>query len=102
MILEVAVLDVRSGMAASFEAAFLQPLPSLSVCRGMSLISYNAAWKYPIAMFFSLTGRPLKPTRLDFAALPNIRIGNACSTIFTTHSPPWNTTSRCSCCRSKE
>jgi len=94
MILEVAVLNVRVGSEAAYEAAFERASSIIAARPGYISISCNAASRFRIATFSSYAGNRWKRTPLASAVLPSIRNGSACCIISTSRFPPLNTTSR--------
>ena len=90
MVLEVAILDVKSCQNGEFEAAFQQAAPLIASIPGYVSHELQHCIEIPSAIFCWRIGKPSRRIRLASANPRSTKNGNACSIIFMIHSPRWN------------
>jgi hypothetical protein len=90
MVLEVAMMDVKTGQTADFEAAFQQAALLIASIPGYVSHELQHLSKIPSVMCCWHIGRPSKRTRIASANQRSTKNGNACSIFFMIYSPPSN------------
>jgi hypothetical protein len=85
MILEVAMLNVRSSMESEFEAAFAKASAIIASMRGYISMNSTAASKSQTAIYFLSGGKPLKTILLGFVVHLNMINGSSYFTISMIH-----------------
>ena len=95
MILEVAVLHVRSGESGDFERAFAQAQDIISAMPGYVSHQLQRCLESPDKYLLLVQWRTLEDHIFGFRQSPNIKTGNDSCTISTSRSQRWNTMSWC-------
>ena len=94
MILESAILNVKSGQSTDFETAFAGASPLIASMPGYVRHELQRCLETPDRFLLLVWWETLEPTPSAFAGRRNTRSGAPGCTTFTTRFQQWNTSSR--------